>query len=64
MSDRVDGVSLVAGLALTVMGALLWLDQEGSIDLTLGLVGALASAVVGIVLVASGLSDDRRRGGD
>jgi hypothetical protein len=58
VTRRVDRVSLAAGLAVIAMGALLWLDFEGTLDMTLGLFGALASAVVGVILVASGLGQD------
>lgn len=61
MSGRLDKVSLVAGLTVAAMGALLWLDQEGTIDLTLGLFGALASAVIGFILVVSGTAQEERR---
>ena len=58
MTGRADTVSLVAGLAVAGLGALLWLDQEGTLDLTLTLFAALASAVVGVILVASGLANE------
>ena len=60
MRDRLDVVSLAAGLGLIVCGSLLWLDQAGSLDLTVGLAGALMSAFVGTVLLLSGLRDDER----
>ena len=60
MSNRVDNVSMVAGLAITAVGALLLLDQESVVDLSLGVVGAIAAAVIGVILIASGLAE----GGD
>jgi hypothetical protein len=54
----VDRVSLTAGLVLIGAGGLLALDQTGTIELTLGLTGALISAVVGTILLITGLSDD------
>lgn len=60
MSGRIDTVSLAAGLALAALGALLLLDQEEVINLSLGVVGAAIAAVIGIVLIASGLG----KGGD
>lgn len=43
-----------------VMGVVLWLDQAGDVHLSPGLVGALLSAVLGVILLASGLDDDGR----
>ena len=57
MSRQVDNVSLVAGLAIVVIGVVLLLDQEGVIDLSLGVVGAIAAAVIGVILIASGLAE-------
>lgn len=55
MNRRVDSVSLVAGLAFVAVGALLLLDQEGVVELSLGIAGALIAAAVGAILIASGL---------
>jgi threonine/homoserine efflux transporter RhtA len=60
LSKRVDNVSLVAGLAIIGVGALLLLEQEDVIDLSLGVVGAVVAAVIGVILIASGLAE----GGD
>lgn len=60
MSSRVDTVSLVAGMAIAAIGALLLLDAEDVLNLSLGVVGAIASAVIGVILIASGLAE----GGD
>jgi hypothetical protein len=60
LSHRVDSVSLVAGLAIIGVGALLLLDQEDVIDLSLGIAGAVVAAVLGVILIASGLAE----GGD
>ena len=57
MSRRVDSVSLIAGLALIATGALLLLDQEDVIDLSLGIAGAVVAAVIGVILIASGLAE-------
>jgi hypothetical protein len=58
----IDPISLAAGLAVLVMGGLLLLDQEDALDLTLGLFGAIVAAVVGTILLVSGLTDgDRER---
>jgi signal transduction histidine kinase len=54
MTRRVDALSLGAGLGLIATGAVLLLDQDGTIDLSFGLFGAvLASffAITGIALL-------------
>jgi hypothetical protein len=57
VSKRVDSVSLIAGLALIAVGALLLLDQEDVIDLSLGIAGAVVAAAIGVILIASGLAE-------
>lgn len=57
MNRRVDSVSLIAGLAIAAVGALLLLDQEDVIDLSLGIVGAVVAAAIGVILIASGLAE-------
>jgi peptidoglycan/LPS O-acetylase OafA/YrhL len=56
-ADRRDDVSLAAGIGLAALGALLLLDQSGAIDVTLGWLGAMVAAVLGTVLLVSGLRD-------
>jgi hypothetical protein len=51
----VDRFTLVGGLALGGLGALLLLDQVDAIDLTFGWFGAALAATIGIALLASGL---------
>jgi hypothetical protein len=46
----------VAGLGLAVFGIVLLLDASGSIDLHLAALAPLACALVGAVLLASGLT--------
>jgi hypothetical protein len=58
--DGVDVVSLGAGLGLIAVGGLLLLDQAGSVELTIGLAAALMAALIGMILLLSGLSDDER----
>jgi hypothetical protein len=58
--ERVDVVSLSAGLGLIAVGGLLLLDQAGSLELTIGLAGALMAGLIGMILVLSGLNDDER----
>jgi hypothetical protein len=52
-------VTLVAGLVVCALGVVLLLDARGAVDLGIAALAPLACAVVGAVLVASGLS---RRG--
>lgn len=47
--------SLAAGLAVAVLGLLLLLQEEGTIDLSPGWLGVLLTACAGGALVASGL---------
>jgi hypothetical protein len=53
---RPDVASLVAGLAIAGLGTVLLLDQLGSLDLGFTALGPIACAVVGGILLASGLS--------
>jgi hypothetical protein len=55
---RPDLPSLVAGLGLLVFGAVLLADRLGALDLRFAALAPLACALVGAVLLASGL--DRR----
>jgi hypothetical protein len=59
MARRPEPTSLVAGLALAAFGIVLLLDATGGIDLRFAALGPLACAVVGAILLASGLT---RRG--
>jgi hypothetical protein len=58
--ERLDVVSLGSGLGLIVVGGLLLLDQAGSLELTIGLAAALMAALIGMILLLSGLNDDER----
>jgi len=58
--DRLDVVSLGAGSGLIAVGGLLLLDQAGSLELTIGLAGALMAGLIGMILLLSGLNDDER----
>jgi hypothetical protein len=55
-SGRPDVATLVAGVALIVLGGLLLLDSQGALELQLGALAPIACAAVGAVLLASGLS--------
>ncbi len=54
---RVDPVTLAAGLAAILVGALLALERGGTIELSAGWIAALACAAVGVVLTVSGIAD-------
>jgi hypothetical protein len=58
LRQRIDVVSLAGGLGLIAVGGLLWLDQAGSVELTIGLVAASLAALIGMILLLSGLKDD------
>jgi hypothetical protein len=53
---RPDGPSLVAGLSIAVLGAVLLLDQAGVLDLRFAALGPLVCAALGAILLASGLA--------
>jgi uncharacterized protein (DUF697 family) len=57
VTRRVDSVSFVSGLAIIAVGALLLLDQEGVVELSLGVAGAIIAAAIGVILIASGLAE-------
>jgi hypothetical protein len=51
-----DPVALVAGLAIAGLGTLLLLDSEGVLDLRFGALAPIVCAVLGAILLASGLT--------
>ena len=55
-----DRVSLAAGLACLLVGAVFGLDQLDVLDLSAGIAAATVCAAVGIVLVISGLEPAER----
>jgi hypothetical protein len=57
-----DRVSLAAGLACLLVGAVLGLDQLDVISLSPDLAAALICAAAGVVLVVSGLTPRQRAG--
>ena len=58
-ASKPDVRSIVAGLCVLALGAVLLLDQTGVIELSFGILAPVACAVTGAILLASGLS---RRG--
>jgi hypothetical protein len=59
VSRSVDRTSLVAGLAISALGALLLLDRLGVLDLGFGYVAPAVTATVGAILLAAGLERPR-----
>jgi hypothetical protein len=59
LRGRTDPASLVAGLALIVVGAVLLADARGALDLRFGGAAPLICAAVGAALLATGLSRGR-----
>ena len=52
---RVDFVSLGSGAAIAALGLLLLLDSTGALDVSLGWMAVALTAVVGVILVLTGL---------
>jgi hypothetical protein len=57
--NKVDVTSLVAGIAIVMLGVLILLQEEGTIDLEAGWLLAILAAGTGVVLVASGMGARR-----
>jgi Domain of unknown function (DUF5668) len=53
---QIDRSSLVAGLVLVAFGVILLLDRSGALRLTFATMAPMAFAVVGAILLATGLS--------
>lgn len=60
MSRRPDSVTLVAGVSVALLGGLLLATESGAVELTFGWLGAALAAVVGVLLLVSGLGDRGR----
>ena len=52
---NVDILSLGAGAAIAVVGALVLIDSAGGLDLSLGWMAVALTAAVGAILVLSGI---------
>ena len=59
MRGRPDAPSLVAGIVLCALGALLLADQGGTLELSFGTLAPAVCAAIGAILLTLGLS---RRG--
>jgi len=53
---RPDGPSLVAGVSIALLGAVVLLDRAGVFDLRFAALGPLVCAALGAILLASGLA--------
>jgi hypothetical protein len=51
-----DLTSLVAGIVVVALGAVLLLDSTGAVELKFAVLGPLACAALGAILLARGLS--------
>jgi len=51
-----DPVMLVAGIGIALLGGLLLLDNEGTVNFRFGALAPITFAVVGAIFLASGLS--------
>jgi len=56
MRDGPDWLLLVAGCAIAAFGVVLLLDRTATIELSFGSMAPMAFAVVGAVLLATGLT--------
>jgi hypothetical protein len=54
---RVDLVSLVSGVMIACLGALVLLDSSGAVDLSLGWIAVALTGAVGAIVLLSGLVD-------
>ncbi len=60
LRERLDLISLVAGVAVCGLGALIVLQEDGSIALEAGWLLSALAAGAGVVLVASGMGARHR----
>jgi hypothetical protein len=56
---RADITSLVSGLCVIALGVLLLLDASGTVDLSFAMLGPVACASLGAMLLASGMTRPR-----
>jgi hypothetical protein len=56
---RTDPLSLIAGVLIVIVGALMALDQSSDVSLSGGVIAALFVCVFGLILLVSGLLEDR-----
>jgi len=56
---RTDPVCLVAGVAIIALAGVLALDQNGDLDVSLGVMGAVVVGIAGVITLVSGLFERR-----
>ena len=56
-----DRASMIAGLAVALLGGLLLLDQVEALELGFGWAAPAVLAAVGVLLLVAGLDGSRRR---
>jgi hypothetical protein len=56
---EIDRVSLAAGALIVVLGVLMVLDQSSEVTLSGGVIAALFVGIFGLILLISGLLEDR-----
>jgi hypothetical protein len=56
---EIDRVSLAAGVLIVLVGVLMVLDQSSEVSLSGGVIAALFVGVFGLILLISGLIEDR-----
>ena len=59
MRPRPDLTSIVAGIAVLALGVLLLMDASGTFDLSFAVLGPVACAAMGAILLASGMARPR-----
>lgn len=52
---KFDPVSLASGVVIAALGALLLIDSAGAVHVSIGWMGVLLTAAVGVIFVLSGL---------
>lgn len=59
MRREVDRVSLVSGVVIAVLGVVLMIDQGNDAELSAGLLAAIFVGAFGLIMLISGLLDDK-----
>jgi hypothetical protein len=53
---RPDAATLISGLSVVILGAVLLLDRAGDLSLDFGTLGPLMLTVLGVILLVTGLA--------
>jgi hypothetical protein len=56
---RTDPLSLIAGVLIVIVGVAMVLDQSSDVSLSGGVIAALFVGIFGLILLVSGLLEDR-----